>query len=361
MPPIGVVAVASYLPDATRSAEEIARLTGGRWTVEGVREKLGIERIHIPGRDDGVQEMGAKAAERCLERAGVPAADVDCILCIGDELREYPMTTSGIYIQERIGARNAWAADVMQKCSSFAAGARLGRALLRSEPNLRNVLLCGGYRNGDLIDYTNPRVSFMYNLSAGGGAALLARGHDRNEVLCTSIITDGALSRHVLARYGGTAAPITPENVDAARRCLDVTDQESMRVLLAERSHANFLRVIDQALAESGCTRRDIGYLAILHMKRSGHDAILHDLGLRPEQSTYLSATGHIGQFDQVLSLEIAASEGRLRDGQVVVAVGAGIGFSWGATILRWGPRPVPRHAGMGFRSTFSVEMGYGK
>ncbi|MFH1469295.1 MAG: 3-oxoacyl-ACP synthase [Pseudomonadota bacterium] len=335
--PIGIRAFATYVPEGRRSAAEIAAATGGRWSEQAVRDKLGIEQIAVPGPDDGVQEMGAKAAERCLARAGVYAEDVDAILCIGDELREYPMTTSGIWIQERIGARRAWALDVMQKCSSFPAGVRLARALLRAEPALQRVLLCGGYRNGDLIDYENPRVSFMYNLAPGGGAALIERGHARHEILGVSLISDGALARHVLARHGGTESPVTPENAQDARRCLDVIHQEGMRRLLAERSHPNFMRVIRESLEEGGLTAADIDYLAVLHMKRSGHLALLQDLGLREEQSTYLASYGHLGQFDQLLSLELAEADGRLRDGAIISAVGAGIGYSWGAVALRWG------------------------
>ena len=336
-PPIGMRSFATYVPQGRRSAEEIAALTGGNWTAEAVRDKLGIEQIAVPGPDDGVQEMGARAAERCLERAGVAPDEVDAILCIGDELREYPMTTSAIWIQERIGARRAWALDVMQKCSSFPAGLRLARALLLAEPDLRRVLLCGGYRNGDLIDYENPRVSFMYNLAPGGGAALLERGCARNELLGVSLISDGELSRHVLAHHGGTASPVRAHNLADSERCLDVIDQPGMRRLLGERSHPNFMRVIRESLAQGGLGMEDIDYLAILHMKRSGHAAMLRDLGLAQEQSTYLSQYGHIGQFDQLLSMELAEAEGRLEPGHVVAAVGAGIGYSWGAAAFRWG------------------------
>jgi 3-oxoacyl-[acyl-carrier-protein] synthase-3 len=325
--PIGVLGLASWVPEGRMSAAELAGLTGGAWTPEAVIDKLGIEAKTRAGPDDGAQEMGARAAMRCLRRAGVDPREVDAILCIGDEHREYPMTTSGIYIQERIGARRAWAVDVMQKCSSFAAGIRLARGILRAERNTRTVLLAGGYRNGDWIDYTNPRVSFMYNLAPGGGAMLLRRGFTRNRILGVSLCSDGALSRLVvgLPREGSREGT------------LDVIDQEAMRRLLAERSVPNFLRVIHEALAEGDLTEADIGYLAILHMKRSAHAEILRSLGLAENRSTYLSRYGHIGQFDQILSLELALEDGRLRDGDVAVGVGAGIGYSWGAVAIAWG------------------------
>ena len=335
--PVGIVATAVYLPEGRIDAEELAMKTGGKWTAEDIREKLGIEQKVVPGPDDGAQEMGARAALRCLEKAGMAAGEVDAIICIGDELREYPMTTSGIYIQGRIGADKAWALDVMQKCSSFAAGLQVARALLKSDGSIENVLLCGGYRNGDMIDFTNPRVSFMYNLAPGGGAALLKRGHGQNVILGTALISDGALARDVLAHYGGTARPITTENAPQAMKCLDVVDQEGMRRRLAERSLPNFLEVIRRSVAEAGCSVGDIDYLALLHMKRTAHRQILGLLGMEERQSIYLSHYGHIGQFDQLLSIELAEEQGLIKDGSLVVGVGAGIGYSWGAVALRWG------------------------
>ncbi len=60
-------------------------------------------------------------------------------------------------------------------------------------------------------------------------------------------------------------------------------------------------------------------------------------LGLREDQSLYLADYGHIGAPDQVLALELAGAEGRLHDGDLVVMASAGLGFTWGATALRWG------------------------
>jgi 3-oxoacyl-[acyl-carrier-protein] synthase-3 len=334
---VGILGTAMYLPEGRMTAAELAARTGGAWSERSVIEKLGIEEKTVAGPGDGAQEMGARAAMSCLARAGVDPMDVDAILCIGDELREYPMTTSGIYIQERIGARRAWALDVMQKCSTFAAGIRLARALMLAEPQTRTVLLAGGYRNGDMVDYTNPRVSFMYNLAPGGGAVLLRRGHGENEIIGTALRSDGALARLVVGRYGGTEAPVGPDNAEEANRCLDVTDQEQMRTLLAERSMPNFVGVVDDALAQAGLGRRDIGFLAVLHMKRSAHEEMLRALGVPVDRSIYLSRYGHVGQLDQILSLELGVASGRIEAGTVVVCVGAGIGYSWGAVAIRWG------------------------
>lgn len=118
---------------------------------------------------------------------------------------------------------------------------------------------------------------------------------------------------------------------------LDVTDPEGMKARLEQKSLQNFLKVIRNSLSKSGYTEEDIDYLAILHMKKSAHDYVLRELGLSSEQSIYLDHYGHIGQIDQILSLELAEKEGKLKPGDIVVLVSAGIGYAWGAVTVRWG------------------------
>ena len=64
------------------------------------REKLGIIQKYIPSGEpcDGTQEMGALAALDCLKDAGVDPLEIDAIVCFGEEWKEYPLTTSAIYI-----------------------------------------------------------------------------------------------------------------------------------------------------------------------------------------------------------------------------------------------------------------------
>jgi 3-oxoacyl-[acyl-carrier-protein] synthase-3 len=118
---------------------------------------------------------------------------------------------------------------------------------------------------------------------------------------------------------------------------LDVHDVDGMKARLAERSHANFMRVIREAAEQGGHQAGDIDYLALLHMKRSAHAAVIEELGLSPQQSYYLEQYGHIGQFDPILSIELAEAAGRLRPGALVVMASAGVSYAWGAYALRWG------------------------
>ena len=82
----------------------------------------------------------------------------------------------------------------------------------------------------------------------------------------------------------------------------------------------------------------DLGYLNVLHMKKSAHLDMLQRLGLREEQSVYLSDYGHAGQQDAMLSIVEGLKQGRLKDGDLMIIVAAGIGYAWGACCVKWGP-----------------------
>ena len=334
---VGIVGTGVYLPKKIMTAAEIAAATGGIWSEDAVRSKLGINQKYIAGPDEGTQEMGALAALKCLEKTGVDPKEIDLILCMGEEWKEYPLTTSALYIQDRIGAVNAWGIDVQNRCCTCVSAMKIARDMMVADETINTVLIAGGYRNGDFVDYTDKDMSMMYNLSCGGGAILLKKNYGKNLLLGSKIIADGSLSRTAGVEIGGIAKPFTPENVEEGYRSLRLLDAKKMKDRLNIVSMPNWYKCIDESLAQAGLERKDIDYLDILHIKRSGHRGMLADLGLTEEQTIYLEDYGHIGQVDQILSLELAIEQGKVKPGSVVCMIAAGIGYVWSANIIRWG------------------------
>lgn len=333
---IGIVSTGVYLPDYRMTSSEIANLSG--IPLEVVEKKMGIREKTMPGPDDHTCQMGIFAAKNALKKAAIDPLTIDLIIYIGEEHKEYPLWTAGIKLQQEIGAVNAWAFDVALRCGTTVMALKVAKDMMNSDSAIKTVLLAGGYRNVDFIDYQNPRTRFMYNLAAGGGSIILQKGqHQPNELLETSLMTDGSFSEDVVVVAGGTKYPITEEAIEKRLNYLDVLDPVGMKRRLEEKSMKNFLQVIRKSITKSGYTQEDIDYLAILHMKRSAHNYVLKELNLRAEQSIYLEDYGHIGQIDQILSLELAFEQGKIKTGDLVVLVSAGIGYAWGATTIRWG------------------------
>lgn len=337
---VGILSTGLYIPETYMTAKEIAEQTNGIWAEEAITKKLGIVKKTVPSEDkkDGTQEMGVTAAKNAIKRAEINPEEIDLILCMGEEWKEYPLTTSGIYIQEQVGAYNAWAIDLQQRCCSTVSALKIAKDMMLADDEINTAMVVGGYRNGDFVDYSDPNMSMMFNLSAGGGAIILKKNLGRNELLGSHIMTDGSMARDAGVRFGGTLHPINEFNLEKAYKSLSLLDAEHMKNRLNEVSMDNWMKCIDKAFEKSNIKKEELGYLAVLHFKKSMHDFMVAELGLTEEQSIYLSEHGHMGQIDQILSLELALDSGKVADGTVISMIAAGIGYAWAANVIKWGP-----------------------
>lgn len=335
---VGIVGLGIYLPENRMTAKEIAEATRGIWSEEAIVDKLGIveKRISSSKDCDGTQEMGALAALDCLKSTGVDPMDIDAILCFTEEWKEYPLTTSACYIQSRIGAKKAWCIDMQNRCCTTVSAMKIAKDILMSDEDCNTILVAGGYRNCDLIDFTDNGVSFMFNLAAGGGAILLRKNYNKNLLLGTHLMSDGSVVHTCGVKVGGIKEPVTAENINEFGK-LRLMDSATMKGLLNTVSMPNWMNCIDESLRKSGMTRSDIGFLDILHIKRSGHLGMLKDLALTEDQTVYLENYGHVGQVDQILSLKLALEQGKVKEGTVISMIAAGIGYTWAANVIRWG------------------------
>ncbi len=339
---VGIASVGIYVPEPVMTAADIAAASGiEEWVI---RDKFGIHQKHVPGPADHTNAMAVRAALDCLSRTDIAPEEIDVVLCTTEEWKEYLLWTAGIKLAYEIGATRAWAIDVQMRCGTTIAAMKMAKDMMLADDDVRTVLIAGGYRNGDLINYRNHRTSFMFNLAAGAGAMLLRRGYPHKRILGSHLMSDGYMSEHVVVPASGTKRFPNDAAVAEGLFYLDLVEPELMKNRLNEVSMDNWMHCIDEALRKSGpkadgtpYTRADIGYLNVLHMKPSAHRDMLQRLGLTEAQSVYLSDYGHIGQQDALVSIVEGMKQGRLKNGDLMVIVAAGIGYTWGAGCVQWG------------------------
>ena len=342
VPAVGIVAVGTYSPEEYITAAEIAVESGlPEWVV---RDKLGIERKFIGSEDEHPNEMGIKAALDCLAQTEIGPEEIDVVLCTTEEWKEYLLWTAGIDLAYQIGATNAWAMDIHARCATTVGAMKMARDMMVADPEIDTVLIAGGYRIADFIDYRNQRTTFLFNIGAGGGAMLLRRGWSRNRVLGSHLIADGSMSKHVLVPASGTVAFPTQEALAGGLFTFDLLEPEAMKTRLGQVSMDNWVHCVDEALRKSGTrpggapyTRDDIDFLNMVLIKPSGHREMLARLGLTEEQAVYLGAIGHTGEQDAMFGIREGLAQGRLQDGDLMVIVAAGIGYVWAAGAVLWG------------------------
>ena len=336
MTAVGLGATAHYLPERWMTAAEVGEASGIPEAV--ILEKFGLRGKHVAADDEHVSDLAVAAGARLLDEHGVDPETIGVVLYYGSTWKDYAVWQVAPWIAHRLGCANAVAVEYDNVSMGTPMALRVARGLLVAEPELRTVLLVAACRESYLLDYGNDRSRFMFNFGDGAVAGLLETGAERNLLLGSHAISDGSFSLQVKVPAGGSVEPASHESVDARRHFLDVADPAQMKNGLDDVSLANFVAAAEGALARSGATLADVTYLCGIHMKRSMHEAIVSALGVPLDRASYLDDTGHMSGVDPLLALDRAVRAGDVRHGDLVLLLAAGTGYTWAASVVRWGP-----------------------
>ena len=125
-----VTGVGAYVPERCVRNEDLIQFPAA--TIPLIRQKTGVEARHYAADGESTSDLGAAAALRCLNNAGVRAADVDAIiLSTSSPDRIQPPTAARV--QVLIGATRAAAFDLNAVCAGSVFALQMADALIRSE------------------------------------------------------------------------------------------------------------------------------------------------------------------------------------------------------------------------------------
>lgn len=335
--PVGVAGLAGYLPQRWVDAQELAAISGISEDV--FRERYGLRGKHVAAVNEHVSDMAVRVGRQVISKTGTDTDDVDAVVYFGSTWKDFPVWQVAPAVAHRLGCDRAFGLELDYVSCGSPVALRVVRNMLRAEPELQTVLLVAASRESHLLNYTNHRSRFMYNFGDGAVAALIRADQTHNQILGCAMRTDGALANHVRVPAGGSREPASLISVRSDRHRLDVQDLNGMRQRLNEVSLGHFCAVAEDALKQSGAVLSDIDHLCGIHMKRSMHAALLDALDVDDDNATYLDDTGHMSGVDPLFALDRAAREGAVTEGDLVLLLAAGTGYTWAATVVRWGGR----------------------
>ncbi len=339
-PVVGIAGIATELADLRVGSEEFARIAG--IPIDIIETRFGFRQTFRWGDGQGPMATGVRCATRALSGVHPDAIDLICTLAHPYH-PEREIYGYGAVLQDALGARNAELLDISDTCASITLALQTVRELMITEPELNTVLIVGVLSMFQNLDLSNPRTTWMANLSDGAGALLLRRDPELdNVVLETAQVVDARFIDDVVLASPYLVEPVTYR--ERFRRFLpshiDVINKESLKRGLDELALPNFVRAIRESVQRSGFTDDQVDFIGANMMKRSMWQALLEPFALAPDGQIFLEDVGHAGYLDQFLFLQQLREERRLPRGGVTVLATPGVGFHWTATTVAFkGPR----------------------
>jgi 3-oxoacyl-[acyl-carrier-protein] synthase III len=309
----------SYLPEQIVTNAQMAERidTSDEWIVE----RTGIRQRHFSAPHETAAYMGAAAARRALEQAGMAPEGVDAII-VATSTPDQAFPATAVHIQAALGAKNAFGFDLAAACSGFVYGLSVADAMIRAG-QVKAVLVIGTEVYSRIIDFNDRTTCVLFG--DGAGAALLCADEGGSGA--------GLLSTHLHA--DGTLADILYVDGATGRR-----DKSAYLVMNGREvfRHAVTLlaSAVNEALAENNLQPEDIDWLVPHQANRRIIDGVGRKLGL-PAERVVVTVDQHANTSAASipLALDLARRDGRIQPGQLVLLEGLGGGLTWGSALLR--------------------------
>jgi 3-oxoacyl-[acyl-carrier-protein] synthase-3 len=323
-----------YVPEHVVTNAMLAQRmeTSDDWIVQrtGIRERRHVDFDKEPM---GASEMGARAARRALEAAGLRADDIDLIVYATlSPDKQFP--GDGVLVGAKLDVPvGVPALDVRNQCSGFLYSLSVADAFIRAGVYKR-VLVIGSECHSTGLDFSTRGRDVAVLFGDGAAAAVLGPAEKPGEgVLSVHLHADG---RHAEELHLSVPSSAHLPRLNAAMLEADQYPQMNGRSVF-KHAVTRMPEVVLEALEHNRLSTADIGLLICHQANLRISEAVQKRLEL-PDERVFnnIEHYGNTTAASIPLCIDEAVRSGRLKKGQLLALASFGAGFTWAAALIRW-------------------------
>ena len=331
---IGIQAIEYVLPEKILANEELAKIYPD-WTAEKILSKTGIATRHVVDGNECASDLAEKAAIKLFSSGKVGPEEIDFIL-LATQSPDYFLPTTACVLQNRLNIpQTAGALDFDLGCSAFIYGLAVAKSLAVSGIAKKILLLTAE----TYTKYIHPKDKSNRTIFGDGAAATLVceGGHEIGDF---DLGTDGSGKDYLIVPAGASRLARSEETAK------EIDDNNSIRtqnnLYMNGPEVFNFtIRVVPQSiknvLDKHKLELSDIDLFVFHQANKFMLDYLKKKMKI-PDDKFYcdMEDIGNTVSATIPIALKRAEGKGKLKKGDRVLAIGFGVGLSWGSTILTW-------------------------
>lgn len=326
-----VVGWGTEIPKQVMTNDDLSKIidTNDEW----IQARTGIRERRIADERDTAASLGLRAARKALRVANMQPDEIDLIVTATSS-PQYLFPSTASLIQDKLGATNAGAFDVLAACSGFIYALGLAASQVRSGA-VDTAIVIGTEVLSRILDWSDRGTAILFG--DGAGAFVLQASNTPGGVREYVIHSDGSGGDLLFAKSG--ARPTTYANgkhPDAS--IVEMNGREVFR--FATRVMASATReVIEQA----DLTINDIDVIVPHQANSRIIQAAARGLNLTEDKFIMtVDKYANTSTASIPMALVEAVENGRIKRNDRLVLVGFGGGLTWGAAIVEWDVEPQP-------------------
>ncbi len=320
-----ITATGSYLPRKVLSNVDLEKIvdTNDEW----IKQRTGIEMRHI-AENESTSELAAKAAEDVLNKSALSSSDIELII-VATVTPDQPLPATALFVQNKIGAYNAFAFDINAACSGFVYALSIANAYIVSGM-VKNAIVIGAETLSKITDWTDRSTCVIFG--DGAGAVLLERTEEDKGILSVVLHADGRYTDLMMVPAPGSKMPCSKKAIENGDIYIKMKGNETFK--MAIRSIAS---VSKEALDIAGMDFKDVDWMISHQANKRIIDGVARRVGLKGERSIItIDKHANTAAATIPLAMDWAVEMGKIKEGDIVLLNSFGASLTWSAAVVRW-------------------------
>lgn len=320
-----ITGLGSYLPKKVLTNADLEKLV--TTTDEWIVSRTGIKERRIAEKDETPSTMGALAANKALERAGLSAKDLDIILTC-TMTPDYISPATAALIQTKIGASTIPAVDLQAACTGFLYGLSAAKAYVESGM-YNTVLVVATEKMSSVLDYQDRNTCILFG--DGASAAIVRKEGDGFAIETVCLGSDGELADLVKIPAGGACMPASIETVSKGLHYFKMEGKEVFKHAVRRMS-----LTARECLERVGLQETDVSWLVPHQANERIMDAIAKNFNISGDKVyKTIQKYGNTSASGIAIALDELTQEYQISINENLLLVAFGGGLTWGAAILK--------------------------
>ncbi len=321
-----IISTGSYLPEKILTNKDLEKIvdTSDEW----ITQRTGIRVRHIADKET-TSDLAYKAALEAIDSANVDPLEIDAII-VATVTPDMPLPATALFVQEKLGAKNAFAFDINAACSGFMYALSIADSYIKN--NLaKKILVIGAEVLTNMIDWQDRSTCVIF----GDGAACVLLDATENEdegILSMKLHSDGKYTDLMIVEAPGSYKPCSKDVIDNRDIYVKMKGNETFKMAVR-----HIVEVSKEVLGDVNMEFSDVDLMISHQANRRIIESVGRRAGL-PAEKVVISIDKHANTAAASipLALDWAHKNGEIKKGDILLLNSFGASLTWSAGIIKW-------------------------
>ncbi|WP_457748816.1 beta-ketoacyl-ACP synthase III [Sulfurimonas sp.] len=322
--------IGAYVPEKILTNEELSHMvdTSDEW----ITKRTGIKERHIASKDEFTSDLGAKAAQKALERSGIDKADIDMVITATISPDYFCMPSTATIIATKLGIKNATAFDISAACTGFIYVLAIAKAFIESGMK-KNILIIGAEKLSAITDYSDRGTCILFG--DGAGAAVISATDDKSEaIIDVHTGADGQYADLLMTPNGGSGSAHDALESEAGTCFMQMKGNETFKVAVR-----TLTKDVKEILEDNDIKSEDIKHFIPHQANLRIIKAVGEALKMRDDQVVItVEKYGNTSGASIPMAINDLYEAGELEKGELMLLDAFGGGLTWGSALIPFSP-----------------------